>query len=133
LYSPPNIIRMIKWRKMIWARHIARMWELANAYKVLEDLGVDEGIILNCKEKLSRYTPWRRMGERRYSSYSYLTSALDGDEWSASHPDRALPPGERAPGTHWMGGWVGTRTGLDAEARRKILCLSGIEPWSSSP
>jgi hypothetical protein len=24
-------------------------------------------------------------GERRYSSYSYLTSALDGDEWSTSH------------------------------------------------
>jgi hypothetical protein len=22
--------------------------------------------------------PWRHMGERRYSSYSYLTSALDG-------------------------------------------------------
>jgi hypothetical protein len=31
------------------------------------------------------------MGERRYSSYSYLTSALDGGEWSASHPGLALP------------------------------------------
>jgi hypothetical protein len=30
--------------------------------------------------KLSRYMPWRYMGERRYSSYSYLTSALDGGE-----------------------------------------------------
>jgi hypothetical protein len=27
-----------------------------------------------------------------YSSYSLLTSALDGGEWSASHPGRALPP-----------------------------------------
>jgi hypothetical protein len=35
------------------------------------------------KVKLSRYTPWRHM-ERRYSSYSFLTSALDGGEWSAS-------------------------------------------------
>jgi hypothetical protein len=43
------------------------------------------------KVKLSRYTPWRRMGERRYSSYSYLTSALDGGEWSAWRPGRALP------------------------------------------
>jgi hypothetical protein len=30
-------------------------------------------------------------GERKYSSYSYLTSALDGGEWSASRPGRALP------------------------------------------
>jgi hypothetical protein len=36
------------------------------------------------------------MGERRYSSYSYLTSALDGGEWSASCPGSALPPGKEA-------------------------------------
>jgi hypothetical protein len=33
-------------------------------------------------------------GGRRYSSYSFLTSALDGGEWSASRPGRALPPGK---------------------------------------
>jgi hypothetical protein len=37
------------------------------------------------------------MEERRYSSYSYLTSALDGGEWSASLPGRALPPGKEPP------------------------------------
>jgi hypothetical protein len=58
----------------------------------------------------------------RYSSYSFLTSALDGGEWSASRPGRDLPPGERTPGTHWIGGWVGLRACLDAGARRKILC-----------
>jgi hypothetical protein len=31
-------------------------------------------------------------GGERYSSYSYLTSALDGCEWSALRPGRALPP-----------------------------------------
>jgi hypothetical protein len=36
-------------------------------------------------------------GERRYSSYPFLTSALDGSEWSASRPDRALPPGKEPP------------------------------------
>jgi hypothetical protein len=29
-----------------------------------------------------------------YSSRSFLTSALDGGEWSASRPGRALPPGK---------------------------------------
>jgi hypothetical protein len=33
-------------------------------------------------------------GDRRYSSYLFLTSALDGDEWSASHSSRALPRGK---------------------------------------
>jgi hypothetical protein len=31
-------------------------------------------------------------GDRKYSSYSFLTSALDGGEWSTSRPGRALPP-----------------------------------------
>jgi hypothetical protein len=62
-------------------------------------------------------------GERKYSSYSFTTSALDGGEWSASRPGRAFTPGERTPGTHCTGGWVGPRAGLDTEARGKILCL----------
>jgi hypothetical protein len=33
-------------------------------------------------------------GERRYSSYSLLTSALDEGAWSASRPGRALRPGK---------------------------------------
>jgi hypothetical protein len=36
-------------------------------------------------------------GERRYSSYSFTTSALDGGEWSASRRGRALPPGKGPP------------------------------------
>jgi hypothetical protein len=61
-------------------------------------------------------------GERRYSSYSVSTSALDGGEWSASRPGRAFTPGERTPSTHCTGGWVGPRAGLDTEVRGKILC-----------
>jgi hypothetical protein len=45
------------------------------------------------KAKLSHYMPWRHSVERRYSSYSFLTSTLDEGEWSASRPGRALPPG----------------------------------------
>jgi hypothetical protein len=39
------------------------------------------------------------------------------------HASAALyPRGKEPPGTHCTGGWVGPRAGLDAEARRKILC-----------
>jgi hypothetical protein len=61
-------------------------------------------------------------GERKYSSYSFTTSALDGGEWSASRPGRAITPGERTPRTHCTGGWVGPRAGLDTEDTGKILC-----------
>jgi hypothetical protein len=37
------------------------------------------------------------LGDRRYSSYSFLTSALEGGEWSASRPGRSLPPGKEPP------------------------------------
>jgi hypothetical protein len=55
LYTSPNIIRVIKSERMKWARHIARMGEVRNAYKMLvrkpegrdhlEDLGMDGRIL----------------------------------------------------------------------------------------
>jgi hypothetical protein len=44
------------------------------------------------KQKLSHYTPRRVLGVRMYSSYSLSASALDGGEWSASRPGRAIAP-----------------------------------------
>jgi hypothetical protein len=42
-----------------------------------------------------------------YSSYSFTTSALDGGEWSASRPGRALTHGERTLDTHgYEAGWA---------------------------
>jgi hypothetical protein len=35
LYSSPSIIRIIKSRRMRWARHVARMGEKKNAYRLL--------------------------------------------------------------------------------------------------
>jgi hypothetical protein len=35
LYSSPNIISMIKSRRMTWARHAARMGKKRNAYRIL--------------------------------------------------------------------------------------------------
>jgi ribosomal protein RSM22 (predicted rRNA methylase) len=49
------------------------------------------------KVKPSRNTHMDAQGERRYSSYLFSTSALDGGEWSASGPDRVLDPGKGPP------------------------------------
>jgi hypothetical protein len=56
----------------------------------------------------------------------FLTSTLDVSEWSCSRPCR-FTPRERGPSTHWIGGWVGPRAGLDAlEKKKKILPLPGF-------
>ena len=41
MYSSPNIVRVIKSRRMRWARHVARMGEGRGAYRVL--VGKPEG------------------------------------------------------------------------------------------
>jgi hypothetical protein len=56
----------------------------------------------------------------------FLTSALNGGEWSATSPGR-FTPGEIASSTHWIGGWVGPRIDLEDVERRKILPLPGLE------
>jgi hypothetical protein len=70
--------------------------------------------------------PWRHKGSGGISP-PFLTSVLDGGEWWASRPCRSKP-GERAPDTHWIGGWVGPRVGLDAVGKRKILHC-----WEANP
>jgi hypothetical protein len=53
------------------------------------------------------YTPRRRLGDRRYSSYSFSTSALDAGEWSASRLGRALRSGKGPPvSTGHKAGWA---------------------------
>jgi hypothetical protein len=41
LYSSPNIVRVIKSRRMRWAGHVARMWEGRGVYRIL--VGRPEG------------------------------------------------------------------------------------------
>jgi hypothetical protein len=52
-----------------------------------------------------------------YSSIFFLTSALAGDEWSASRPSR-FTLAETVLGSHWIEGWVEPRVGLD-DAEKK--------------
>jgi hypothetical protein len=80
--------------------------------------------IKRVKVKLSLCFNWAPchesiLGEWRYSSTHSLTSALDGGEWSASCPG-CFTPRERAPCTHWIGGWADPRAILNAVVKRKI-------------
>jgi hypothetical protein len=56
----------------------------------------------------------------------FLTLALVGGKWSASCPGRFTSV-ERAYGTHWIGGWMDPRAGLDDMEKRKFLTLPGLE------
>jgi len=67
-------------------------------------------------------------GGVQVSIYVFVTSALDGGEWWGSGSGQ-FTPGEKAPGTHFIGGWVSLRVALDAVAKRKSPCLF----WESNP
>jgi hypothetical protein len=65
------------------------------------------------------------MGEWRYSST--LVNLGTSLRRLYSFTPQSLYPRERAPGTHWIGGWVGPITGLDDAERWKFLTLQGLE------
>jgi hypothetical protein len=60
--------------------------------------------------------------ERRYSSYLFLTSALDGGEWSASRPGRALAAGKGPPVPIGQKAVWAPEPVWTQEDRGKILC-----------
>jgi len=80
LYSSPSIGQVIKWRRMRWAGHVARMGEERGVYKVL--LGKPEG-----KKPLGR--PSRRwvdnirmdLQEVGCGYMDWIGRALDRDRW----------------------------------------------------
>jgi hypothetical protein len=75
------------------------------------------------KVKWSHYTPWRRMG---WEEVQLLLIPYLGIRWGwvvSITPGPRFTPGESTHGTHFTGGWVGPRAGLEAEARIKLLCL----------
>jgi hypothetical protein len=77
----------------------------------LQETGCKDKIPLNGSTILDLSTRWR---------------------WVVCFTLRLLNPWEIDPGTHWIGGWVGPRAGLNA-VEKKILALPEIEPRLSSP
>jgi hypothetical protein len=67
--------------------------------------------------RLTKHHAMKTYGRMKVYLHTFLTLALHGGE-SASRLGR-FTPGERVPGTHWIGGWVGPRSDIDAMAKRK--------------
>jgi len=81
LYYPPNIVRVIKQRTLIWAGHVARVVERRGAYRVL--VGKPEG-----KRPLGRPRDrWedllRRIFEKVDGDMDWIDLAQDKDRWRA--------------------------------------------------
>jgi hypothetical protein len=82
LYSLPNIIRMIKLRRMRWAGHVARMGETRHEYRIL--VGKPEG-----KRPLGR-PRCRWVGNFKlelrdigWDGTDWIDLAQDRDQWRA--------------------------------------------------
>jgi hypothetical protein len=82
LYSSPNIVRVIKSRRMMWAGHLARMGEGRGVYRVL--VGRPEG-----KRPLGRLRRrWEDnikmdLGEIRIDGANWTRLAQDRVQWRA--------------------------------------------------
>jgi hypothetical protein len=61
--------------------------------------------------------------------HTFLTSAVDGNEWSAWSLGR-FPSGE-TPETYWIGGLVSPRVGLDTVAKERNPSINPA--WNRSP
>jgi len=92
------------------------LWEIFNiGNNIYANRPVDlEGKVMFSLGFLTEYDGKKAYcGNRGIALYGFLTSALDGGEWSASHTGR-FTSGEKAPV-----GWAGPTAGLDAVAKTK--------------
>jgi hypothetical protein len=82
LYSSPNIIRMIKSRRMKWAGHVARIKENRNAYRIL--VGKPEGERPLGRPR-SRWVDNIKIDLREigWNSVDWVDLAQDRDQWRA--------------------------------------------------
>jgi hypothetical protein len=84
-----------------------------------------EEIYLHIKAKQFLYTPWWRLGGEVVLLLLILDLRVIWGVSDQLHALAALCPGERTPGTHYTGGWVGRRAGLDTELEEISLACAG--------
>jgi hypothetical protein len=72
---------------------------------------------VNVSLSLTKYHAIRAYEGVKVLLHVFLTSVLNGCEWSASRTDSFIPRG-KALSIRWIGGWVGNRAGLDMTKRK---------------
>jgi hypothetical protein len=82
-------------------------------------------MVFSVRVKLSRCSHAGAKEEMTYSSYSFLTSALNGGEWSESRPGRALPTVPIVQKAGWASKLVWTQ-----RLEEKSFASAGIKPRS---
>jgi hypothetical protein len=70
-------------------------------------------------------TPWKRMGSGCIDPH-FLDLGTSW-RWAVNSRPGRFTPRERAPGVHWIGGWLDPRAGVDDVEKRKFLILPGLE------
>jgi hypothetical protein len=89
LYSSPNIVRVIKSRRMRWAGHVARMGERRGAYRVLvgrlegkRPLGGprrrwEDNIKMDLREKGINEANWIRLSQDRVQWRAFVNTVMN--------------------------------------------------------
>jgi hypothetical protein len=81
------------------------------------------------KPKLAHYAPWRSLEERKYSSYWFLTSTMDGGVVSVTPRPRFTPGKGPSVSIGQEAGWSPEPVWTQARGK-SLLPLPGIEPRS---
>jgi hypothetical protein len=78
LYSPPSIIRMIKWRRMSWAGHLAQMAVMTACRRLVVKIRWETTWKTRC-----RWVDYIKMdlGETGWVSMDWIDVAWDRDQW----------------------------------------------------
>ena len=79
------------------------------------------------KMKFSLLNAMKAHGGEEVYIHSFLISALDWGEWSA-HAPGLFTTVVGVPSTHWTGGWVGSKAGLDVSKTGKSAARSVCSP-----
>jgi hypothetical protein len=101
-----ELSRLLYWHVMMMIKVKFKLSLSLTKHHAIKTYWVNGGTVLRI---LNFFTSWR---------------------WVVSYASRPLYPMGRAPGTHWIGRWMGSRAGLNAVAKRKFPNIAPAGNWT---